>query len=381
MLKTTGERLFGTLLGYVTLIILLLTLNPLYLAFPEQIEFTFRSGRFNLIANILLFLPVGFLYQLTTQRRGALLLGAGISFGIETIQLFIPVRTPSVIDILANALGAGLGAILYDLISARIVITQGMLGRLRLETPLMGLSYLLIPLLWINVLALDESPNRWILTLLLSICGAIIFSDLFLHWWEATNLRITGYASLAAGSWFVIGAGPTLLRSSPILIIVFGVMLLTAILTIIPRSATDRRFERNTLQLLLPVFVLYLLLVSLAFPFSPIANWHAMFGFTDLITDRSLQSLYPRIEHLAAFTVLGYLMAEWRGRLELPLRQDLPRLFLLATSIALFLEFLSGFQTERGASLIRLALGIAGALFGGTIYHLARAHIRFLLGR
>jgi glycopeptide antibiotics resistance protein len=90
---------------------------------------------------------VGFLYRLTTKQAGAFLLGAGISFSIETIQLFIPARTPSIIDILANALGTWLGAILYALISARIVITQGMLGRLRLETPLMGLVYLLIPLL------------------------------------------------------------------------------------------------------------------------------------------------------------------------------------------------------------------------------------------
>jgi VanZ family protein len=324
---------------------------------------------------------VGFLYRLTTKRGGAFWLGAGISFSIETIQLFIPVRTPSVIDILANALGAGLGAFVYDLISERIVITQGMLGRLRLETPLMGLIYLLIPLLWIDVLALEEAPSRWILTVLLSICGAIIFSNLFRHWWESTNLRSIGYASLAAGAWFVIGAGPIFLQPSPVLIIAVIVILLTAILTVLPRSFTDRRFERNTLKLLLPVFVLYLLLLSLLFPFSPFDNWHAMFGFTERITDRSSQSLYSRVEYLAAFTVLGYLIAEWRGRLELPLRQDRPRLFLIVTSIALFLEFLSGFQIGRGTSLIRLVLAATGALFGGLIYHLARAHIRFLLGR
>jgi VanZ family protein len=324
---------------------------------------------------------VGFLYRLTTKRRGALLLGAGISFSIETVQLFIPVRTPSIIDILANALGAGLGAFVYDLISARIVITQAMLGRLRLETPLMGLIYLLIPLLWTDALALNEDLNRWLLTLLLSVCGAVIFSNLFRHWWESINFRAMGYASLAAGGWFVIGAGPALLRPSPVLIIAVGVMLLTAMLTVLPRSFTDRRFERNTLKLLFPIFVLYLLLLSRTFPFSIFDTWHAMVGFTDRIADKSLQTLYPRIEHLAAFTVLGYLIAEWRGRLELSLRHDLPRLFLITTSFALVLEFFSGFQSQRGASLIRLVLSIVGALFGGTIYHMARAHIRFLLAR
>lgn len=381
MLKTTSARLFGTLLGYTILTILLLTLNPFYLALPEQIVFKFHSSPHNFIANILLFLPVGFLYRPALYRRGAFLFGAGISFIIETLQLFIPARTPSVADMLANALGAGLGGFVYDLISARLVITPSMLGRLRLETPLMGLIYLLIPLLWIDVLALDESPNRWILTLLISICGGIIFSDLFRHWWTSINLRTVGYASLAAGSWFVIGAGPTLLRSFPVLIIAVEVILLTTLLTVLPRAFTDRRFERNTLKLLLPSWVLYFLLLTLSFPFPPFEAWHVVFGFSDRITERSSQSLYPRVEHLAAFTVLGYLTAEWRGRLELPLRQDLPRLFLLATGFALILEFLSGFQSGRGASLVRLVLSISGALFGGTIYHRARAHIRFLLGR
>jgi len=381
MLKTTGARLYGTFLGYMTLIILLLTLNPFYLGLADRISFTLHSSLGNLVANILLFLPVGFLYRLTIKRRGAFWVGAGISLIIETVQLFIPARTASLVDILANASGAGLGAILHDLVSARIVITQGMVGRLRLETPLMGLIYLLVPLLWIDVLALHEASNRWILTLLLGICGTIIFSDLFRHWWESISFRVAGYAGLAAGIWFLIGAGPTFLRPFPILTITFGVMLLTAVLAVLPGSFRDRRFERNTLKRLLPVFALYVFLLTLALPFRPFGTWHAMFGFTTRVGDTSLQSLYPRVEHLAAFTVLGYLIAEWRGRLELPLRQDMPRLFLVATGFAIVLEVLSGFQSGRGASLIRLVLAVAGALFGGTIYHMSRAHIRFLLGR
>lgn len=263
-MKTTSARLFGTLLGYITLIILLLTLNPFYFTRPDEIVFKIQSSLNNLIANILLFLPVGFLYRLTTRRPSALLFGAGISLAIETTQLFIPARTPSVVDILANTMGAGLGAVLHDLFSARIVITQGTLGRLRLETPLMGLVYLLTPLLWINVLALDESPNRWLLTLLLGTCGAIIVSNLFRHWWETISFQIMGYASLAAASWFLIGVGSTLLYSVPILIIGLGVLLLTATLTIIPHSSIDRRFERNTLKLLLPVFMPFISMGSVS---------------------------------------------------------------------------------------------------------------------
>jgi len=217
--------------------------------------------------------------------------------------------------------------------------------------------------------------------LLLSLCGAIIFSNLFRHWWKSVNVQMIGYACLASGTWFVIGAGPILMRPLPVLIIACGVLLLTGILTVLPRSAKERRFERSTLNFLIPFFVLYLCLVALGFPISSLRPWHGMFGFTERIADTSLQFLYPRLEHLAAFTVFGYLIAEWRGRSELPLRHDLPRLFLVATAMALALEILSGFQSGQGASFIRLVVAVTAALFGGTIYHMARAHIRFLLGR
>jgi hypothetical protein len=277
--------------------------------------------------------------------------------------------------------GSGLGAIIHNLIAARITIPQGMLGRLRLETPLMGLIYLLTPLLWINVLALEEHSYRWLLTLFLGICGAIIFSNLFRYWWKSVNIQTVGYASLAVGAWLLIGVGPVLLSSVPVLIITPGVIVLTAILSILPRSSADRRFERNTLRLLLPIFVLYLLFLTLFFPLQPFDSWHVIFGFTDRRSDTSLAFLYSRVEHLAAFTVLGYMIAEWRGRLELSLRKDLPRLFFIIAGCALALEFLSGFQSGRGASFVRLVLDITGGLFGGTIYHMSRAHIRFLLGR
>ena len=45
------------------------------------------------------------------------------------------------------------------------------------------------------------------------------------------------------------------------------------------------------------------------------------------------------------------------------------------------LELLSGFQVGPGASVVRAALAMLSASFGGVIYHLLRAPVRFLLGR
>ena len=381
MLNKTGNRLSAALLGYVILIILLFTLNPFYLAVPKWIGYTFRTDLRNLISNIVLFVPLGFFYRLTLRRRGAFLLGAIISFVIETVQIFIPVRTPSVVDILMNTAGSGICALVYDLISTHIAIPQSTVGRLRLETPLMGLIYLLVPLLWANALAFDAAPNRWILTLLIGLCGAIVFSEIFQHWWESRSYRTSLNSAFAAGIWFFIGSGPALTQPVPVLEIGLAVTLMTAILTVLPQPSKERRFERATLKRFFPVFGLYLLLLALWHPLRPLATWHVALGFTDRITEKSLQLLNPRIEYLVAFTVLGYLLAEWRGRSEIPLAQDLPRLFIYSLGIAIVLEFVVGFQSGSGASLVRAVMVVVSALFGGTIYHLLRAHIRFLLGR
>jgi glycopeptide antibiotics resistance protein len=379
-MKNTGTKLFSALLGYVILVILLMTLNPFYITLPKNLAFKFDSSLDNLILNVVLFLPVGFFYRLSTERRGALFFGAGLSLVIELAQLFLPARTTSVPDILTNTLGTGLGELLHSLLSSRLNVTSGVVNRLRLETPLMGLIYLAIPLLWIDVLGLNEAPYRWILTALIGSCGAVIFSNLFRNW-QGDNTRGIIYAALAVGIWFLIGIGPRLLHSEIVVPLGLGIVTLTALLTALPNPKHDRRFEQSTLRRILPICTLYLLLLTLVFPFSPIGTWHGFFGFTDRISDTSLYALYPRLESLAAFTVLGYLTAEWRGRLELPLSRDLPRVLLVATSAALLLEILSGFQSGRGASVIRFVLAVIGAVFGGTIYHLSRAHIRFLLGR
>jgi VanZ family protein len=378
-MKSTETRLSNALLGYFILVIALLTLNPFYLAMPGKIRFAFSSDLTNLISNILLFLPIGFFYHLSTRKRGAFLVGAIVSISIEIIQIFIPARTPSIVDILANTLGAGFGAALHDFLSVRIAISQGTIGRLRLETPLMGVAYLLTALLWADSLTLANQPNKLLLTALLGLCGTIIISELFRHWWEKIDYRISGYAALAAGFWFFLGISPALWNINIITMMEIAVMALTAALALLPKNKSERRFEQTTLKWIFPIFGIYLILLAIWEPFRPLTDWHWVIGFTNQITETSMDILMPRIEYLIAFTVLGYLLAEWRGRSEVPLQKDILRLFLISTGIALGLEFFVGFQIGSGASLIRIVMGIISALFGGTIYHLLRAHIRFLL--
>ena len=72
------------------------------------------------LLNLAMFVPFGFL---TGGQRAAAktvlantvyptVLGFCLSLGIETIQYFLPARTPTASDVLMNTLGAGVGALL-----------------------------------------------------------------------------------------------------------------------------------------------------------------------------------------------------------------------------------------------------------------------------
>lgn len=229
--------------------ILLLTWNPFYLALPEHLSLSFSVGARDAIRNALLFLPVGFLFRLTQgSQRGAILMGMGISALAEVAQLFMPTRTPSVVDLTTNTLGAWMGAMLHNLLAARIAMTPRLVGRLALEAPLMGLLYLLAPLLWVNRLITNESASRWSLTALIGLCGAVVLSDTYQQWWGLVRFDSLWRVALAAAAWFFVGIGPSLL-SQPVVgfVTLGGISVLTAALAAIPRPSADHRFERASL--------------------------------------------------------------------------------------------------------------------------------------
>lgn len=71
-------------------------------------------GTADLLLNVMLFAPLGWALGYTRgsdrlSGAGVLLLGALLSLVIEAAQLYIPGRAPTLRDIVANALGAGIG--------------------------------------------------------------------------------------------------------------------------------------------------------------------------------------------------------------------------------------------------------------------------------
>ncbi len=92
---------------------------------PARDHFGKRWFRLDLLKNVLGFVPLGLIVSLIAWLRGmrspshAFLLGLGLGIGlsafIEAVQIWIPARTSSMVDLVINALGSGLGALLVVL--------------------------------------------------------------------------------------------------------------------------------------------------------------------------------------------------------------------------------------------------------------------------
>lgn len=80
----------------------------------------FGAGWVEFTGNVLMFVPLGLLLTVLLRRhwKGAAL-ALVLSIGVELAQVLLPARTPSVRDVLANALGAAIGASLAWVIVSR----------------------------------------------------------------------------------------------------------------------------------------------------------------------------------------------------------------------------------------------------------------------
>jgi hypothetical protein len=152
---------------------------------------------------------------------------------------------------------------------------------------------------------------------------------------------------------------------------------LTAWLLRRPESS-EARFEITTLRRFVPIFAAYLGVAALWPPFRRLTPWHGALLFENRLNGAAVVDVLLLLEQVGGFTLLGYAVAEWRGRRELSLASDLPPLVAAAAGCALALEVVQGVTSGPGASLLRAALSTGGAAYGVAVYHLARQHVRAL---
>lgn len=381
----TGARLGLALLAYMLGVTLIVTLLPFHFAWPAQWKMIFYFDPVDLVANILLFVPLGFLWRLSRPAArggalGVLVLGALLSLAIEAAQLFEANRNTSVIDVATNALGAWLGALACERIAGWARLDGRAIGWLSLELPLMCLVYLLVPLLWINSVATGGEWLRMAMTVLAGLFGAQLVGGMQRYYFGPAGLSTPRQSALFAGLLFLAGSFP-LIALKPLMLLPSAIAVAAFAWWHGGRAVKwmepNRRFEFLLLKSAAPLYAAYFVLLLLAPVVDRAGAWHVGLGFSDAA--RLQVEILRLLELVAAFTLLGYITAEFRGRLETEYREAVARLIRWGLVLALAGEALRGFDTEHGASVVRAVMLVGATLYGGWLYHLQREQVTRLL--
>ena len=394
-IKSTSRsraRLGLVVLLYCLGVVAVITVAPFAFFVPGSLDVVQRAmivttGWSDVVTNALLFVPLGFLYPLTRRAREtspthvfALGLLAGAT--LQATHLLEADRVAALSVLLSNATGAAVGALLVRAANRRIRLSPKLAGRLSLETPLMGLIYLLLPLLMVATLSGSDDSFRLLALLPLGLLGArLIAAVQEFHFAPAGVLRNRAMAVISAG-WMLLGIFPAVLRFP---LIGSSVALLVGLATWHSLSrhsvhAPDRRFERDVLRSVAPIIATYFLVIAIAPLAAGLDHWRFDVWFTGSDGDLTRQMIRA-LEPIAALTVLGYAIAEARGRRELPFRAIAPRLVIECGCVALALEACRGFERGAGASGIEFALTMGAGLLGARIYHDQRERVRRILIR
>jgi len=386
----TGARLAAALLAYMAAIVIVVTLLPFEFAYPSPPQVLLSGDILDIVANVVLFVPLGFLYAVARDGSAArpsriFLVAIVWSATIELVQLFEVSRYAALSDVLANGGGAYLGAIAHRRIARKFSMDARTVGKLSLELPLMGLVYLLVPLLWLDGLASTEPATRLWPLLALGLFGASLLAAIQRHHFGPNRLLSRGMMAVAACLWFLLGAFPGLAPQASIVMVVMvtavGAFVWTRSADRTGARSINRRFESNALAEAAPFYAAYLVLLVVPVTGSPPAGWHLSVGFADSMGIWAAGEILHLVELVAAFTLLGYMLAEFRGRREHRFRAGIARVAAWAAAAAAVCEILEGFRPDGSASLARLTLLVGAALYGAWLYHLQRAHVRQILGR
>jgi VanZ family protein len=373
----------GLLLGYLVLVTAVITLAPFHFVVPPGVRLSWIVKPGDVVANVLGFLGrlvLGRGHPAEAQARVAAA-GALLSATLEALQLYLPGRYSSLVDVASNALGAWLGALILDVVERRF--DARLLRPLALELPLVNVIYLLVPLLWLDALAAGQDTQRLGLALLPGLAGGIVLSAVWRH-------RIAGRGFLApwgvgavAAAWYLAAAAPGLVRRPGLVLAGAGLIgLVTRLEAGRPAPAgADRRFELPTLRRVWPILGVYLLASALwPLPWTPGA-WRGGLALVALAETPGLVPLLRALEYLGAFTLLGYTVAEARGRRREPGRRLAAWVAGACLGAAAGFEGLRGFHPAHGASALAMLLAAGAGLYGGFIYRTQLGVVRRLVGR
>lgn len=373
------------ILFYALMFVALLTLSPMDFAWPARWYVVWWGDASDMPANVLFFMPVGYLFVLARDPAkprpvwAATLLGLATSLCIEASQQFLPVRMTSLTDVVANSIGAAIGAWMCMRVRARL--QRLFPGLLTFDHPLLNVVYLCLPLM--GLASIDDhfhSSRTWML-LPLGLMGVIVITALWRYRLAGRRPASPLAVVLAVLAWFGAGASLASLMA-PGIVVICATALLGSCLALLARdprwAGNDGRFEHRVLARLWPCFLVYLAMLVV---------WRPGLGFSDF----NAGILYPPVpfsrhlairlvEQAAALTLFGYMAAETLGRSPQPPYWKHRACALAGLACALAMEVGHGFVTNDQASVARGLLSAVGASFGVFLYVTRIDVVRMLRG-
>jgi glycopeptide antibiotics resistance protein len=379
--KENNESMGSALLIYMILMVLLITLAPFRFHWPSKIHFLWAYNPKDHIYNIFLFIPLGFLIRISTKNKHRfywreLLFGGLLSLLIEITQSFIKGRTTTGHDIIANGLGALIGAFLCD--HSASIMRENISTQVPIwQMPLMIIIFLLTPLTWLTHVSSDMQPAHLFLLLPLGIFGSGIIHSIYIERIDPTG-KNPGRYIIFASIWFLIATFSAALQYFKQTTVIWVIMAGVIFLQFMFRDKTirsDRRFEVKTLKRLMPIYLIYLLALMLWGTNHDSAGV-AGAGFSKMDAKLSLVNAFHVVECFSAFTLFGYVIVQLRGRKKGSSVQSFLITILLSTLLIFLPAVINGKAEMTLPHLLINAFLLAGSLYGGLIYMLQVALIK-----
>ena len=365
------------LLAYMVGVVLVITWMPFRFYLPAKITIWGYGTVWDLVVNIVLFVPIGFLHKINLGGKQdrwclrTLALGLSLSVCVEVVQIFLVSRYSTFTDVLANGLGAWLGATVIAAFRKRI--DEALPKLFVFEIPLINIVYMLIPVIWANGLAIGRDPYRQVLILPAGLAGLVILSGIYRnHFREEFGTTRAKWVVFTIG-WFVIASSPALVRqpgSTLAIIMIIGCVALGLVSRPFEILPETRRFEVPVLKKVFPFYLVYLLLMAMWPLRFDLPGWQAVWGLPYESHDGGSITLFRVIEYFAAFTLFGYILAEFRGRKREPLGHTLAWIALPTVILSTALETARGFIPGLHASVTEWIVVNVVALYGAGLYRL-----------
>lgn len=384
----TGAKLSRALLSYLVVLIATLALLPFEFAVPDRLVLTMQVSPLSAVIAVVMFIPYGFLSRRATLGSGRawqtvwiVLAAAVLGTALEAAQLFEPACVASPVHVLANAIGAGLGSLLCERVERHGETSGNAVTALLLQLPLMGLVYLLLPLVWASGAAAQDDPRRLVLTLALGLTGASLLGSIARAVRAYTPDRPWWAVMSVAAIWISVGVAPSaLLDWRMTLVTVLCVTVFAAWRGRWSAPAfTERRYEAPSMRAAAPFMLAYLLGAGIwpghSFRTIPLVQLGVP------TTEAGLALALPLIEAGIAATILGYVIAELHGRDEARFRRGIGRVMFWSCIALLVSETSRSFFGYEGASVARFAVSLMAAAYGAWLYHLQRAHVKVVVRR